>query len=670
MALTPAPAAVRGFAGWAVAFVLLAWVGRLTVVGGDSLSLVWPAAGAAFLWLLQQEGRAAGAWCLLAIAALLTLVMAGTGAPAVVTATAVVVNVGQTALAVTLVRRWCPQLLGAGGAGSVHDPGVLARGVAAVALATAAGALSGSALLGLAGASSPGSGPLDWWARNLTGLVVVAAIGHLVWERVLERRGGTAGPLVDPARRVELAALVVVSLVGYLAVFGQEAGLPLAFLPMVPALWAASRFSTLVAAVHAGALGALAVALTLAGRGPFGVLPTAQSEALVTQAFLLTVLLTVLAVGTGRDERDGLTAQLTDAHRDTARRAELLDAMTDAMDEGLVVLDLGGEILRTNEAARSLLSLTETGYRSSSREYLAFRPDGTPLPFEEHPSQRALHEGRVAPVDVVLRDASGGEKVLSITAAALSSGVPGAGPTASLVVYREVTAERQQRARLSDFAAVAAHDLRNPLTSVGGWVDLARLQLAKKDGADPVALDRALDRARGAVDRMASLIDDLLAQAHAEGGALDLAVTALDGQGGLVQEMAGDLDLVTEVVDGPWPPVLVDADLVRQLVANLLGNAAKYVAPGVEPRVRLSAHVTGARLVVRVEDNGIGVPDGHHHRVFERFHRAHAGDQDYAGTGLGLAICRTVVQRHDGSIVCTPADGGGTAFTFDLPLAP
>ncbi|GAA0981845.1 Phytochrome-like protein cph1 [Nocardioides aquaticus] len=655
--------------GWALVLVLLVLVGRLTVVGDESLGLVWPAAGAAFMWLFQQRGRPASAAVLAGIAAAVGVATALTGASTLVLVIAVVVNVGEAALAVLLVRRWCPQLLGAGGQDSVHDPGVVARGVAAVALATGVGAVAASLSLAAAGLAGPGAGFLDWWARHLTGLVVVAAVTHLLWERLLRRRAGLPAPGWTRTSRLEAVALGVVSLASYGTVFLQDSGLPLTFLLMVPAIWVASRFSTLVAVLHSVVLGSVGVALTVTGRGPFGDLATAQAEVLVVQAFLLTVLLTVLAIGSGRDERQRLVAELVVSHQGTARRAELLDAMTDAMDEGLVVLDRAGVILRTNLAARELLEITDTGYRSSSREYAVLRPDGTPMPFEEHPSQRALREGRVAPEDVVLRDVGGGERVLSVTAAPLSSGVPGAAATASLVVYREVTAERQQRARLADFAAVAAHDLRNPLTSVGGWVDLARMQVAKKDGADPVALDRALGRARSAVDRMASLVDDLLAQAHAEGGALVLVATDLGGAGGLVRDVAGELDLAVEVADGPWPEVLVDADLVRQLVANLLGNAHKYVAPGVEPRVCVSSQVAGARLVVRVEDNGIGVPEGQHDQVFERFHRAHAEDGSYPGTGLGLAICRTVVQRHEGSIVCTPAPGGGTAFTFDLPLA-
>lgn len=668
--MSPATAAaLRHHLGWALLLTVLALVGRATVVG-SGLSLVWPAAGAAFLWLLQQHGRVASSVALVGTAASVGAVMTATGASPVVVLTVVVVNVAQAALAVLLVRRWCPELLGAGGTTSAHGPTVLARGVAAATVATGAGAVVASTALWVLDAAAPGAGLLDWWARNLAGLVVVAAAGHLWWERRSRRVAGEARPWVEPGRRLELAGLAVGSLAAYGTVFAQTQGLPLAFLLMVPAVWVASRFSTLLAVVHTAVLGALAIALTVIGRGPFAVLPTPQAEALVMQAFLLTVLLTALAIATGRDEREALTAALTEAHHDTARRAELLHAMTDTMEEGLVVLGVDGTILRTNRAARELLEVTEAGHRASSREYDVYRPDGTPMPFEDHPSQRALREGRVPPEDVVLRDAGGGDRVLSVVAAPLFSGVPGSGPTASLVVYREVTAERQQQARLADFAAVAAHDLRNPLTSVGGWVDLARLQVARPGGADPAALDRALDRAHVAVDRMASLIDDLLAQAHAEGGALRPVPLRLDGPDGLLRGVGDELDLVVEVLDGPWPTVQVDADLVRQLVVNLLGNAQKYVGPGVEPRVRVSAHAAGARLVVRVEDDGIGVPDGHHHRVFERFHRAHAEDGTYPGTGLGLAICRTVVQRHDGSIVCTPADGGGTAFTFDLPLAP
>jgi len=115
------------------------------------------------------------------------------------------------------------------------------------------------------------------------------------------------------------------------------------------------------------------------------------------------------------------------------------------------------------------------------------------------------------------------------------------------------------------------------------------------------------------------------------------------------------------------PPVLADPVLVRQVLDNLIGNALKYVAPGVVPRVVVRGRRSDARLVtVHVADNGIGIPPGEQERIFAEFHRAHY--RDYEGSGLGLAIVRRIISRHDGTIVARPnPDGQGSVFEFTLP---
>jgi signal transduction histidine kinase len=117
--------------------------------------------------------------------------------------------------------------------------------------------------------------------------------------------------------------------------------------------------------------------------------------------------------------------------------------------------------------------------------------------------------------------------------------------------------------------------------------------------------------------------------------------------------------------------VWADPGLVRQLFDNLLGNAVKYVAPGVRPRVDVRARTDdgpgdGDWAEIRVTDNGIGIPEDQRELVFETFHRVQR--DGYQGTGLGLAICRRIVERHGGSIHAEPGpDGHGTTMVVRLP---
>ncbi len=166
---------------------------------------------------------------------------------------------------------------------------------------------------------------------------------------------------------------------------------------------------------------------------------------------------------------------------------------------------------------------------------------------------------------------------------------------------------------------------------------------------------------------MRAFIDDLLGITVARDRPLELETVDLSTLGEEVAELrrSGDAHARISVQPGMW--VEGDRFLLRQLLDNLVGNAVKYVAPGVRPTVALVAREVEGDLEVTVADNGIGIPPAQRHRVFDTFARAHASG--YSGTGLGLAICQRVVDRHGGRIWVEEAPSEGTRITFTLPLA-
>lgn len=660
-------------AGWATVFGLLVLVNRVSVPEGGTFGLVVAAAGVAFLWLLSSARTVPAMSACLGV---VMLVQAGALAvaqtPATLAVPLVVTTVTQSLASVVLVRRWVPGVLGTGGTGSLHTPVALVRGIRAVVLGTLGGAVLGLALALILGERPGAVEALVWWGRNLTGLVLVGILGHLVWERLDQRRRGASPPVpVVRGGPIEATALVLVSVAAYALAFGQQV-LPLAWVLISLGVWAATRFSTLAAVAHTAVLGTAAIALTRAGDGPFSDVGSADLTALVTEMFLLLLLLTVLAVATGRDQRDALTADLDHLHAQTTARAELLDTMTESMAEALVVSDADGAVVRSNAAARRMVGHAPALGEQHTAAVPLRHLDGAPLAEPDHPAWRALAEGRFAAQDLTIERADGEERILAVTAAALSGGQELGERRGSLVVYRDVTEHRRAVQRLAEFAGVAAHDLRNPLTALRGWLDLALTTL--EEDADDAAVARAaaaLQRARSSTDRLRDLVSDLLAQATAEGGELSLQPVELGGPGGLVRAVALDLEDDLDLSVGDLPPVLADPELTRQLLVNLMGNAVKYVAPGEQPRLEVHGTRRGDRVEVVVADHGIGVPEAERDRIFERFHRAHAGDGRYTGSGLGLSICRTIVARHGGTIACRArANGPGTEFVLDLPVAP
>lgn len=652
--MRPRPLALPWAIGFGVAYAVLAVAARLTVVEGQTVSLIWPAAGVAMLWLLAESPRHQ-LRVLLPLTVIHGSVSILTNAPGTIVALGAVSVSVQTWLTVVLLRRWCPTLLGAGGTESFRSPRTLGRTCAAVALGSVAGAL-----IGAAGVLASGTGwnawvPEAWFARHFTGILVVGCVGHLAWEWHTQH----LPPRARGGSRLELTLLWVVSLAALVAIFLQP--LPLVFLVVSLCVWSAARFPTYLAALHALSLGMLGLVLTLAGVGPYADLGDPLEQALLPQVFLVAVLLTGLGVGTLSDRVDKLVARTARAQERAAEQAALLAEMTESMDEGLIVVGPDGGIDRSNGASRRLAHRVLPG--AADADALAALVELIVSPSVENTGAARAELG-VGDVQVPLH--SGEEIVLAVSRAVLPPRPGEADRPSVLLVLREVTEHRQGLRPLVSFASTAAHDLRGPLTAIRSWVGLAAEDL----DADSDTL-LALQRAERASSQMAQLIDDLLAHALAEAGDLvpeDIALTGADG----VLTLAGDLlgpDDVLEV-PGPLPAVRADRLAVRQLFANLVDNAVKYARPGVPAHIEVTAQRRGSRVVVEIRDNGVGVDEHERTLIFQRFHRSDTVRSGFRGTGMGLSICQTIVHRHGGTIECLGAEPGpGAVFRFDLPAA-
>jgi signal transduction histidine kinase len=239
-----------------------------------------------------------------------------------------------------------------------------------------------------------------------------------------------------------------------------------------------------------------------------------------------------------------------------------------------------------------------------------------------------------------------------------------------MIVIRDITAESTHRDSLASFAGTVAHDLNNPLSVIDGWAEALEDELTGNDSHQAAEAAPMVQHIRASVEQMRSLISDLLAHTRARDQNLECEQIALAG---LVKHIVATHDRPRqggEIVAGDLLDVWADRVLLQQVLDNLVGNAVKYVRPGAVPRVLIEAEpATEGWALVRVRDNGIGVPAQHRERIFESFHRA--SSDDYRGTGLGLAICRRIIQRHGGTIHVTDnPDGVGSCFEFTMPMTP
>ena len=255
---------------------------------------------------------------------------------------------------------------------------------------------------------------------------------------------------------------------------------------------------------------------------------------------------------------------------------------------------------------------------------------------------------------------------------------------ADLAEKLESTAEllQQDRLRLSErseldtlkdeFISTVSHELRTPLTSIRGSLGL--LSSGVMGSLDPKA-QNLLRIAVTNTDRLIRLINDILDLERMESGRAplqlrrcslhELALSAVDTMTPMADAASVHIDLTTAgAADGLFFDA--DSDRILQVLTNLLSNAIKF-SP-VASTIRLQAESTSDSILLRVSDEGRGIPAEKLDNIFDRFQQVEPADaRQKGGTGLGLAICRTIVQQHSGSIWAQRNLGPGTTFYVMLP---
>ncbi|GAB7051371.1 ATP-binding protein [Catenuloplanes indicus] len=422
-----------------------------------------------------------------------------------------------------------------------------------------------------------------------------------------------------------------------------------------------NRAWTLRFAVPAGALQSARAAVPV-------VLSTAGSAVAVCVAALIWVLATGRA--RARARVDAATRELRASARAVEAERAYLVQVLDLLDLTVVTCDAAGRVVHMNRTGRSRFSGPHEALhvRDTIEGMGLTRPDGTPLTVEDAPLLRALRDEPVHAEEMVRQMPDGSVRRLLTHARALRD--PDGVIVGAVSCAYDVTPLREREAELAAFAGIVAHDLKNPLAMVIGYVDLLLDDLSVNAELTEEHL-RTLGRVLSTGRRMRRLIDDLLGMAHARDGALrpaDVDLRALAGEV-VAERLATAGDPAPRVYVGPLAPVHGDAGMLRQVVDNLIGNAIKYTPPGRAARVDVTTTVLpDGRVRLEVADRGIGIPPGHHAQVFNDFHRAHPAD-GYAGTGLGLSICRRIVERHGGRIHVEDNPGGGARFCVTLPAA-
>lgn len=222
--------------------------------------------------------------------------------------------------------------------------------------------------------------------------------------------------------------------------------------------------------------------------------------------------------------------------------------------------------------------------------------------------------------------------------------------------------------RQKQFTGDAAHELRTPLALMRSQIDLAVSQ-----GETPEDFRDALNALDGDVGRMTALVGTLLSLARADAGELHLNRDTFD-LADVAEDVVEQLQPIAEenglTLTTQFAPTQVeaDADMLIQVLVNLLDNAIKNTPTG--GTITVETRIDHGRALLIVRDTGIGIPAEHLDRIFDRFYRVDTGRaRSRGGSGLGLAICQSIAHAHGGEIAATSAPGAGSTFTLAIPDA-
>lgn len=358
----------------------------------------------------------------------------------------------------------------------------------------------------------------------------------------------------------------------------------------------------------------------------------------------------------GRRDREALLQEALSARRVAEERLQAARVI-DKIADGVLLLDREGATRLWNPAAEAI-----TGLSAAS---VVGRPVDDAIPGWPRVDQLAADgpspgAGRQKTVPV---EVAGRELWLSVSGVSFSHG--------TVYAFHDITGERQMEKLRSEIVSTMSHELRTPVASVYG----AASTLQRRDiDLDEALRDKLLGIIHGEAGRLARIIDDILWANRLDTDSINVTPEAVDAAGLLRSVIEGtnarlELPRRIELLAPPEAPLVkADADMLRQVLVNLVENAIKY-SPA-DSAVEITLEPEGRSLRFAVRDEGLGIPQHEQDRIFDKFYRLDPDmNRGVGGSGLGLYICRELIRRMNGRIWVVSKQGEGSTFLFELALA-
>lgn len=353
-------------------------------------------------------------------------------------------------------------------------------------------------------------------------------------------------------------------------------------------------------------------------------------------------------LGTLGDSFNHMADELQLKIQEVVNNQTKLESIFNSMDSGVVAVDNENNVISINPAAELLLGIKKSIVGEKLTDYVSDHEiNGFLMNSEEddkeitilHPIERNIKIKKSEMID----------KKINL---------------GKVISFQDITDMKRVELMRSQFVANVSHELKTPLTSIKGFAETLRIV------DDSATREKFLDIIDKEAERLTRLINDILVLSNIES---NLVADVEEFRPGIVIEetlnivrkTARNRNVSVEFEDNSSECILGDRDKFYQLVLNLIENAVKY-SKEKEGYVKISSHNDGGYYHLKIEDNGIGIPDEDISRIFERFYRVDKSRKK-GGTGLGLAIVKHIVKIFNGEINVKSKLGEGTTFEVKIP---
>ncbi len=363
----------------------------------------------------------------------------------------------------------------------------------------------------------------------------------------------------------------------------------------------------------------------------------------------------------------GIVSQATGETEVISAERNKLRAVLDSMDDGVFAIDKADRIMLFNKAAQELTgrSIAEVAGQLSEK-VMPFRRDGELIMASWLADRRVAKREQGEWRNLQLYRADGEVLYVDVRAVKLPEDPNG---IQALVTFHDLTKSHNLEEMKVDFVALAAHELRTPVTAIKGYLDVLRMELDGKLNDEEIEI---ITRTELSAKQLAGVINNLLNISHIERGDLALNFQQIDTSKWLkglqkdyttrahVQGLSFKLQAPAKL-----PKIIIDEVGMTEVLNNLVENAMNHTPTGT---ITVSTKAVGDELEVLVTDTGSGIPKEALPKLFTKFYRVE-GLHTTKGTGLGLFISKSIVEAHHGHIWVESELGSGSTFGFRFPVA-